>query len=109
MRSSLATALAVLTLLSLLSLTSACPAPKDNRALAVDSSAPIFGLHDKEISLKVGQEFVLKLESNPTTGFTWMLKDNQVRKRTHSRRGPGRSRAERWLSHKQRRFEFGTC
>jgi len=77
-RSSLLALLVVASLCVLVPLrASACPAPKDNPPHFDDAlGAPVYTKADKEITVSKGQAFIVRLDSNPTTGFTWMLKDD---------------------------------
>jgi hypothetical protein len=52
-----------------------CPAPSDNPERFEEAvGAPVFTKEDHNISVAKGQTFIVRLDSNPTTGYTWMLR-----------------------------------
>ena len=88
------TAAAAVLLLASLSMVLGCPAPADNPlglTLSDPAHAPVFDIQHQHaaISIKQGQEFVIKLDSNPTTGYTWMLKEDKVRQAAAAARARG--------------------
>jgi len=66
---------AVVASLLLVSAVAGCPAPSDNPERFEEAvGAPVFTQDDHNISVAKGQTFIVRLDSNPTTGYTWMLR-----------------------------------